>query len=200
MGSTLGLGRTSSMAEKTPAKAGAPKKDEPAKAPNKDEPAKAEAKKDEPAKAEAKQDEPPKPEAEPKPEPAETAQPAKAQDNVGEDQQQQSPPSRGEATTTTAEPSATYAVLIPAAEIETGDPEASAPPPGVAPPGDARSLRRGNDFCLVYRDKAFLVTRVGVVGKAGVWTRTEYPSIGAAAHAYAQTCSRFASEGYLDYR
>ena len=84
------------------------------------------------------------------------------------------------------------------------DPEAAAPPPGKAPPGDSRSFRRTRDgveeFVLIYRLDSFLITRAGKVGKQGTWTVVEYPSIGSAANAYAHKGSEFTSAGYRDLR
>ncbi len=79
-------------------------------------------------------------------------------------------------------------------------PESPASPPGIAPPGDSRSLRRGNDFVLIYRDASYLITRAGTVGTEGRWEVVEYPSQGAAAHAYAMKCSELSGEGFRDLR
>lgn len=84
--------------------------------------------------------------------------------------------------------------------IPIGHPDDPWPPPGQVPPGDSRSLRRGEEFALVYREGAAIVTRFGVVGRRGQWRVVEYPNIGAASHAYAKECSRWASDGFVDYR
>jgi hypothetical protein len=85
-------------------------------------------------------------------------------------------------------------------EIPDGNPEDPAAPPGYVPPGDSRSLRRGNDFALVYRQATFVITRFGVVGQRGQWRVVEYPTSASASHSYAKECSRFVSEGFSDYR
>jgi hypothetical protein len=95
--------------------------------------------------------------------------------------------------------------LLPPSALPTGDnPNASADPPGLAPPGDSRSLRRhtdgGEEFVFIYRSQAFLIQRAGKVGTTGQWSCVEYPHIGAASHAYAQECSRLTDEGYRDLR
>ena len=92
--------------------------------------------------------------------------------------------------------------LIAAKDLVPGEPETSADPPGIAPPGDSRSLRRihGNveEFVLIYRDEVNVITRQGVVGKEGKWKCVQYPTLGAAAHAYAQECSHLTGQGYAD--
>ena len=97
-----------------------------------------------------------------------------------------------------------YERLLAPKDIHPGDPDANAPPPGRAPRGDSRSFRRLSDeteeFCLIYRSNSFLVTRRGPVGKQGTWDIVEYPSIGAAAHAYALKCSELSGEGFRDLR
>jgi hypothetical protein len=97
-----------------------------------------------------------------------------------------------------------HTVLPDPKSVVPGDPDASEPPPRLVPRGDSRSLRRGHgpteEFALVYRNKSFLVTRVGVVGRRGTWRVVEYPSQGSAAHAYAQECSRLVGEGFADYQ
>ncbi len=85
-------------------------------------------------------------------------------------------------------------------EIPDGNPDDPAAPPGYVPPGDSRSLRRGNDFALVYRQATFVITRFGVVGQRGQWRVVEYPTSASASHSYAKECSRFVSEGFSDYR
>jgi len=88
--------------------------------------------------------------------------------------------------------------------IVRSDPRAPAPPPGHVPPGDSRSLRRRrgdtDEFALIYRHESHLILRTGEVGTAGEWRDTEYPTIAAAAHAYALETSRLVGEGFYDYR
>ncbi len=97
-----------------------------------------------------------------------------------------------------------FAVCPPPSAIGNWDPNASAPPPGKAHPGDARSFRRkgsgGEEFVLIYRNESFLIVRAGQVGTLGTWTVIEYPHIGSAAHAYAQKCSEFTDAGFRDLR
>jgi hypothetical protein len=85
-------------------------------------------------------------------------------------------------------------------EIPAGEPNDPAPAPGTVPPGDSRSLRRGNEFALVYRVQTFVISRFGVIGTRGQWRVVEYPTSGAAGNAYAREASRFVSEGFSDYR
>lgn len=85
-------------------------------------------------------------------------------------------------------------------EIPGGNPEDPAPAPGRVPPGDSRSLRRGNEFALVYRVGTFVISRFGAVGTRGQWRVVEYPTSSSASHSYAKECSRFVSEGFSDYR
>ena len=85
-------------------------------------------------------------------------------------------------------------------EIPGGEPNDPAPAPGTVPRGDSRSLRRGNDFALIYRVQTFVISRFGVVGTRGQWRVVEYPTSTAASHAYAKEASRFVSEGFSDYR
>jgi hypothetical protein len=85
-------------------------------------------------------------------------------------------------------------------DVPAGSPEDPAPPPGVVPPGDSRSLRRGGDFALIYRVGTCVITRTGVVGTRGQWRVVEYPTSAFAANSYAKECSRFVSEGFSDYR
>jgi hypothetical protein len=89
--------------------------------------------------------------------------------------------------------------------LPTEDPEATMAPPGVAPAGDARSLRgvgpdRAPMFALVYRVGTSLVVATGRVGKRGSWQATDYPSTSAASHAYANACGSFTHRGYIDFR
>jgi len=85
-------------------------------------------------------------------------------------------------------------------EIPGGNPEDPAPAPGFVPRGDSRSLRRGNEFALVYRVGTYVISRFGAVGTRGQWRVVEYPTSSSAAHSYAKECSRFVSEGFSDYR
>ena len=85
-------------------------------------------------------------------------------------------------------------------EIPAGDPDDPAPAPGVVPPGDSRSFRRGDEFALIYRVGTCVVTRVGRVGTRGQWRVVEYPTYAFASNSYAKECSRFVSEGFSDYR
>jgi hypothetical protein len=88
-------------------------------------------------------------------------------------------------------------------EIPEGQPEDPAPPPGLVPRGDSRSMRRRTDrheFALIYRVQTHVISRVGVIGTRGQWQVVEYPTPTMAAHAYAKQCSRFVSEGFSDYR
>jgi len=88
-------------------------------------------------------------------------------------------------------------------DVPAGNPDDVAPPPGLVPPGDSRSLRRRGDnyeFALIYRLGNAVISRVGVVGTRGVWRVVEYPTTASASHAYAKEASRFVSEGFSDYR
>jgi hypothetical protein len=85
-------------------------------------------------------------------------------------------------------------------DVPAGNPDDPAPPPGHVPPGDSRSLRRGNEFALVYRVGTCVISRTGVVGTRGQWRVVEYPTSASAGNSYAKECSRFVSEGFSDYR
>jgi len=85
-------------------------------------------------------------------------------------------------------------------DLPGGNPDDPAPPPGLVPPGDSRSLRRGNEFALVYRIGTCVVLRTGVVGTRGQWRVVEYPTYAFASSSYAKECSRFVAEGFSDYR
>ncbi len=85
-------------------------------------------------------------------------------------------------------------------ELPTGLPRQPAPPPGLVPRGDSRSLRRGDLYALVYRVHCFVITRHGHVGQLGHWSAVEYPTPAAASHAYARGASHWVSEGFSDYR
>jgi hypothetical protein len=85
-------------------------------------------------------------------------------------------------------------------DIPGGNPEDPAPAPGTVPRGDSRSLRRGNDFALVYRVGTCVITRTGTIGTRGQWRVVEYPTSASAANSFAKEASRFVSEGFSDYR
>lgn len=85
-------------------------------------------------------------------------------------------------------------------EVPSGDPGDPAPAPGSVPPGDSRSLRRDDEFALIYRVGTCVISRTGRVGTRGQWRVVEYPTSAAAANSYAKECSRFVSEGFSDYR
>ena len=85
-------------------------------------------------------------------------------------------------------------------DIPSGMPTDPALPPGAVPPGDSRSLRKDNEFALVYRQGTFVISRFGVVGQRGQWRVVEYPTSASASHSYAKECSRFVAEGFSDYR
>jgi hypothetical protein len=85
-------------------------------------------------------------------------------------------------------------------DVPAGNPNDPAPAPGRVPRGDSRSLRRENEFALVYRVGTFVISRFGTVGTRGQWRVVEYPTSNAASHAYAKESSRFVSEGFSDYR
>jgi hypothetical protein len=85
-------------------------------------------------------------------------------------------------------------------DVPSGEPADPAPAPGRVPPGDSRSLRRDNEFALIYRVGTYVITRFGTVGTRGQWRVVEYPTSSSASHSYAKECSRFVSEGFSDYR
>jgi hypothetical protein len=97
-----------------------------------------------------------------------------------------------------------YEPLPKPKDIPVEDPEMSAPPPGLVPRGDSRSMRRREgsveEFVLIYRFQNAVVSRAGVVGKRGRWKVVEYPTMASASHAYAQECSRLTSQGFTDFR
>jgi len=90
--------------------------------------------------------------------------------------------------------------MPPAKSIPDGNPTDPALPPGRVPPGDSRSFRRGNEFALVYRQGASVISRFGVVGQRGQWRVVEYPTSASASNSYAKECSRYVAEGFSDYR
>jgi hypothetical protein len=85
-------------------------------------------------------------------------------------------------------------------DIPSGEPSDKASSPGNVPPGDSRSLRRENDFALIYRVGTYVISRTGAMGTRGQWRVVEYPTSSSASHSYAKECSRFVSEGFSDYR
>jgi hypothetical protein len=85
-------------------------------------------------------------------------------------------------------------------QIPAGNPDDPAPAPGTVPPGDSRSLRRGDEFALIYRVGTCVISRSGRMGTRGQWRVVEYPTYAFASSAYAKECSRFVSEGFSDYR
>lgn len=93
---------------------------------------------------------------------------------------------------------AALTVLPAPADIVAGDPTSPAPPPGRVPPGDSRSLRTEEQFALIYRHGAALVSRRGVIGQRGVWRVVDYPGPTQAAAAYAAECSRLRAQGFVD--
>ena len=93
---------------------------------------------------------------------------------------------------------AALTVLPAPSEIVAGDPTAPAPPPGPVPPGDSRSLRTEEQFALIYRHGASLVSRRGIIGQRGVWRVVDYPGPTQAAAAYAAECSRLRAQGFVD--
>ncbi len=99
-----------------------------------------------------------------------------------------------------AEAAAAPTWLPGARDVPTGDASTAAAAPGAVPRGDSRSLRKGDEFALVYRKQTFVITRTGTVGMQGTWRVVEYPTLGAASNAYAHQCSRFVADGFSDYR
>lgn len=73
-------------------------------------------------------------------------------------------------------------------------------PPGRVPAGDSRSLRKDNEFALIYRIGTAVITRFGIVGQRGQWRVVEYPTPASASNSYAKEVSRFVGEGFVDYR
>lgn len=81
-----------------------------------------------------------------------------------------------------------------------GNPTDPALPPGRVPAGDSRSLRKGNEFALIYRQGTAVITRFGTVGQRGQWRVVEYPTPASASTSYAKEVSRFVGDGFSDYR
>ncbi len=93
---------------------------------------------------------------------------------------------------------AALTVLPAPSDIVAGDPAEPAPPPGIVPPGDSRSMRTPEQFALIYRHGASLVSRRGMIGQRGVWRVVDYPGPTQAATAYAAECSRLRAQGFVD--
>ncbi|MBA3454056.1 MAG: hypothetical protein H0T42_13260 [Deltaproteobacteria bacterium] len=85
-------------------------------------------------------------------------------------------------------------------DIPGGNPGDPAAAPGRVPSGDSRSLRKDNEFALVYRVQTAVISRFGVVGTRGQWRVVDYPTSSSASSAYAKEVSRFVAEGFSDYR
>lgn len=85
-------------------------------------------------------------------------------------------------------------------DIPAGNPGDPASPPGRVPSGDSRSLRKDNEFALIYRVGTAVISRFGVVGTRGQWRVVDYPTSSSASNAYAKEVSRFVAEGFSDYR
>lgn len=85
-------------------------------------------------------------------------------------------------------------------DIPGGNVSDAAPPPGRVPPGDSRSLRKGNEFALIYRQGSAVITRWGTLGQRGQWRVVEYPTPASASNSYAKEVSRFVGDGFTDYR
>lgn len=85
-------------------------------------------------------------------------------------------------------------------DVPAGHPDDPTLPPGHTPSGDSRSLRKGNEFALIYRVQTAVISRSGVVGTRGQWRVVEYPTSSSASTAYAKEVSRFVAEGFSDYR
>src|SRR2546423_1535522 len=60
-------------------------------------------------------------------------------------------------------------------DIPPGDPGEPAPPPGAVPKGDSRSLRRAQEFALIYRQANAVISRFGTVGTRGQWRGGGHP-------------------------
>ncbi len=75
-----------------------------------------------------------------------------------------------------------------------------AAPPGLVPAGDSRSLRKANEFALIYRQGVAVISRFGTVGQRGQWRVVEYPTPASASSSYAKEVSRSIGEGFSDYR
>ena len=85
-------------------------------------------------------------------------------------------------------------------DVPGGNVTDAALPPGRVPAGDSRSLRKGNEFALIYRIGTAVITRFGTVGQRGQWRVVEYPTPASASNSYAKEVSRIVGEGFVDYR
>lgn len=85
-------------------------------------------------------------------------------------------------------------------DIPAGSPTDPSPAPGRVPRGDSRSLRKGNEFALIYRQGTAVITRFGTLGQRGQWRVVEYPTPASAGSSYAKEVSRFVGDGFTDYR
>jgi hypothetical protein len=85
-------------------------------------------------------------------------------------------------------------------DVPGGNVTDAALPPGLVPPGDSRSLRKGNEFALVYRVGNALISRFGTIGQRGQWRVVEYPTPASASNSYAKEVSRYVGDGFSDYR
>ncbi len=174
---------------------------------------KAEAKPEPEAKPAPKAEAKPEPKAEAKPEPEAAKPEPKVEAKPEKEPEAKSEPERASRETITmpvavavgAPPAVPGDVenptFMPApADVPSGSPTDPAQAPGLVPSGDSRSLRRGADFALIYRQGSAVITRFGVVGQRGQWRVVEYPTPTSASNAYAKECSRFVGEGFSDYR
>jgi hypothetical protein len=85
-------------------------------------------------------------------------------------------------------------------DVPGGNVTDAAAPPGLVPPGDSRSLRKGNEFALIYRQGTAVISRFGTVGQRGQWRVVEYPTPASASSSYAKEVSRYVGDGFTDYR
>ncbi|MBA3461927.1 MAG: hypothetical protein H0T46_18345 [Deltaproteobacteria bacterium] len=85
-------------------------------------------------------------------------------------------------------------------DVPEGNVTDAALPPGRVPSGDSRSLRKDNEFALIYRVGTAVIERFGTVGQRGQWRVVEYPTPAFASSAFAKEVSRFVGEGFSDYR
>lgn len=85
-------------------------------------------------------------------------------------------------------------------DVPAGNVTDAALPPGLVPPGDSRSLRRGNEFALVYRQGTAVISRFETLGQRGQWRVVEYPTPASASNSYAKEVSRYVGDGFSDYR
>ena len=85
-------------------------------------------------------------------------------------------------------------------DVPGGNVTDAAAPPGLVPPGDSRSLRKGNEFALIYRQGSAVITRFGTIGQRGQWRVVEYPTPASASNSYAKEVSRYVGDGFTDYR